>query len=93
MNTLFNPKYSFIVEPASRVLENIVWAFELENKYINGDDPCFTTMEMYVDSIRVFAWIRRYAESISLSLIRMHCYGHLRHMAAIIWSILSRKNP
>ena len=52
-----------------------------------------STIKMHVDSICAFLWIRRYAASRSVFLIRMRFRGYLRPTNAIMWSILRRLNP
>ena len=53
----------------------------------------FYTIVMHVDASLDFVWIRRYALSISVLLIRILLDGHLIHMYAIMWSITRRNNP
>ena len=50
-------------------------------------------MAMHVDAIRVFAWMRWYAASISGFPIRTCFDDRLIHMVSIMWSILMRQNP
>ena len=53
----------------------------------------FSMMAMHVDTIHMFAWMRRYAASISVLPIMMCFYGHLMCLSAIMWSIMRRHNP
>ena len=53
----------------------------------------FSTMAMHVGAIRELVWMQWYAASISVFPIRVRLFCHLSCMAAIMWSILSRKNP
>ena len=48
----------------------------------------FTTIKMHVDAICAFAWMRRYAASRLVFLIRIHFEGQLSYMDAIMWIIL-----
>ena len=49
-------------------------------------------MAMYVDAVRAFAWIQRYAAPGSIFLIRMIFDGHLICIATNMWSIVRRQN-
>ena len=49
-------------------------------------------MEIHVDAIRLLMCMWRYAASRSVFLTRIIFYGHLIHMAAIMWIIMRRKN-
>ena len=52
----------------------------------------FSIMAMYVDAIRAFAWIQRYAAPLSVFLIRMLFGEHLICIATIMWSIVRKQN-
>ena len=52
----------------------------------------FSTMEIHVDPIRAIKWMRRYDPSRYVYIFRVRFDSHLMLMAAIMWSILSRKN-
>ena len=51
------------------------------------------TITMHVEVICMFSWMRRYAASRSVFLIRIRSEGNLMHMDAIMWSILRRQKP
>ena len=53
----------------------------------------FPKTAMHIYAIRVFAWMRRYAVSIYVFLIRIHFDGHLRRPIAILWTILRIQKP
>ena len=50
-------------------------------------------MAVHVDAIRDIMWMKRYASSRSVLLIRMILDGHLICMDAIMWRIMMRQNP
>ena len=60
-------------------------------KHRNRKDS-FSKIAMYIDAIFAFAWMCQYVSSISVFLVRMCFEGHLRHMTAIMWTILRIQN-
>ena len=53
----------------------------------------FPKTAMHIYAIPVLVWMRRYAVSRYVFLIRIHFNGHLRRPIAILWIILRRQNP
>ena len=53
----------------------------------------FLTLEMHVDAIFAFAWMRWYVLLRSVLPIRMSFKGNLMRVAATMWIILRRQNP
>ena len=53
----------------------------------------FPTIEMHVETICAFEWMRRYEALRSVLPIMINFEGHLMRMAATVWSIPRRKNP
>ena len=50
-------------------------------------------MEMHVDTILMFMWMRQYAASISVFPIMMILDGYLISMDAIMWGNTRKQNP
>ena len=68
-------------------------AVVVANKSHRQRNSSLTKIDMNVDVIFKFGWIRWYEASRSIFPTRIRFYGHLKHMYAVMWKMQRKQKP